>query len=323
MLLPTPSQQFTDAAQPAQNDNTVSADVSTERMQSLVLGIGRTIGGRAMLDYIYGASRMGQLSLRTHFNPLDNNHHGVAYNHLHHSDVFLDPRLDNNFLSPILFHELRHVTQPQSYDTVDIKLSLENRLIYSRLIEGDAFTHQICFGLDLLCETGSKTEHLENMRYFEKRLSQEAKAQLHNLTTDYLRAESVFDKKEAMHGMYWLLQENMLGSYDNRNIKKLNEYAEGLSLRNSLEGVHAGTVKLSQKQRLFEYYATELLARPVFAAATLPYIGQKPADIIERITQTYTAETIAAITATNDAFDVMAKSRTHVPGVYYKPRKFS
>lgn len=320
MLLPTLHQQFTDVAQ---NDNAVPADVSSQRMQELVLGIGRTTGGRAMLDYIYNSSRMGRLSLRTHFNPLDNNHHGVAYNHLHHSDVFLDPRLDNNFLSPILFHELRHVTQPRIHDTVDIKLSLENRLIYSRLIEGDAFTHQICFGLDLLCETGSKTEHLENMRYFEKQLSQEAKAQLYNLTMNYLHAENIFDKKDAMHGMYWLLQEKMLGRYDTRNIKKLNEYAEALSLRNSLEGVHAGTAKLSEKQRLFEYYATQLLARPVFAAATLPYIGQKPADIIARITQTYTPETLAAIKATNDAFDVMTKSRTHVPGRYYKPQKFS
>lgn len=320
MLLPTPHQQFADAAQ---NDNAATADVSPERMQALVLGIGRTAGGRAMLDYIYGENKMGRLSLRTHFNPIDNNRHGVAYNYMICSDIFLDPRLHNNFLSPILFHELRHGTQPRNRDTADIKLSLENRLIYSRLIEGDAFTHQICFGLDLIAETGSKTEHLENMRYFAKMLPQTAKAQLYNLTMDYLRAENVFDKKDAMHGMYWLLQENMLGGYDARNIKKFNEFTEALFLQNSTGGLPNRSATASEKQRLFEHYAAQLLAKPVFAATTMPYIGQKPADIIQRITQSYSADTLAAIKATNDAFDVMTKSRTHVPGRYYKPQKFS
>lgn len=320
MLLPTPSQQFANAAH---NDNALVHDVSTERMQSLVLGIARTTGGRAMLDHITVETRRHAMAFRLFFNPQDTGRHGAAYNGNDASDIFLDARLHDSLLSPILFHELRHATQPRNRDTADLKLSLENRLIYSRLIEGDAFTHQFCFGLDLIAETGRNIEHLEDIKYFSKCLAIAPLITLKALACDYLTAENAFDKKDVMHNIYWLLQENMLQSYDTRNIKKFNEFAEALFLQNNELGATMGSATPREKQRLFERHADLLLNKPVFASSQQPYIGTDATDIIARITQTYSPETLAAITATNDAFDVMAKSRTHVPGIYYKPRKFS
>lgn len=123
--------------------------------------------------------------------------------------VTINPRADDAMLTCALVHELRHAMQPDMRFPPVSAENAEKSVLRSRVLEGDAFTFQLLFGLAARAE-GDPQYHAANMEFFRQRLPKSAMDELEVACDAYDFSRNAQDRTQALRAMYWCVQEKYM-----------------------------------------------------------------------------------------------------------------
>ena len=200
-------------------------DLSRARMENLHARLAESKMGRKLLDVFSEKLRGNELTVVARFDEQMQTL-GVCWPGKKVVHIFLDPRADDDMLAAALVHELRHALQPLMGSTHYMPMSGFNRMFYSRVVEGDAFVHQVVYGLEHAKDTGDYSIANANAKYFTGKLWMDQRRTYADICQNYLRAQTDNEKRDCLNQFFWIVQEQVLSSYDAENLEDLPKIIE-------------------------------------------------------------------------------------------------
>lgn len=186
--------------------------------EDLIARVGASpIGARLLAELDHGHHRLGRPAIRLGFDHQSENGYGACYRRRDLLAITLKPDMgDDDLMTTVFAHELRHAQQPVVQINPMIPYMQTFMVFYSRMLEADAFAHQIVYALD----TGDSGIMDATNALIAIKGSPALMGEYHAILDAWDPAQA----PETLRALFEFVHAHLLTSYDEKTMEASNAY---------------------------------------------------------------------------------------------------